>query len=160
MKCHRQTVGNLIAHRRGNADSARLRQRFKPRGDVDAVAEDIVVLNDHVAQIDSDAVEERTRRRHVAIAPGHPFLKFDRAAQRLGDALKFHQQAIAGGLDDAAFAFCDRRVDQLEPHGFQPGKRPGLVDFHQPAIADHIRGQNRGQPAMHIRAFGVHTASS
>ena len=158
LETDRQTVGNLIAHRGGNADAARLRQPFKPRGDVDAVAEDIVVLDDDVAQIDADAIEQRARRGHVAIAPRHPFLEIDRAAQRLGDALKFHQQTVAGGLDDAALAVGDRRIDQLKPHGFEPGQRPSFVDFHQTAIADHVRGQNRGQAALHVRAFRVHAA--
>jgi hypothetical protein len=51
-------------------------------------------------------------------------------AQRLGDALKFHQEAVACGLDDAALALGDRRIDQLKPHGFEPGQRPSFVDFH------------------------------
>ena len=57
LKTDRKAVGNLIAHRRGDADAARLRQRFKPRSDVNAVAEDVIVLDDDVAQIDADAIE-------------------------------------------------------------------------------------------------------
>ena len=41
--------------RRRDADAAGLGQRFKPRGDVDAVAIDVAVLDDDVAEIDADA---------------------------------------------------------------------------------------------------------
>ena len=36
-------------------DAARLGDAFESRGDIDAVAEDIVVLDDHVAEVDADA---------------------------------------------------------------------------------------------------------
>ena len=38
-----------------DADAARLGDAFQPRGDVDAVAEDVVALDDDVADIDADA---------------------------------------------------------------------------------------------------------
>ena len=50
-----EPVADLIAHRRGDADAARLGQRLEPRRDVHAVAEDVVVLDDDVAEIDADA---------------------------------------------------------------------------------------------------------
>ena len=148
-----EPVADLIAHRRGNADAARLRHRFEPRRHIDAVAEDIVVLHDHVAKIDADAIEQRPRRRHVAIAPRHALLKVDGAAQRFGDALEFDQHAVAGGLDDAALAFGDRRIDQLQPYRLQPSERSRFIDFHEPAVADDVRGEDRGKPALDIVDF-------
>ena len=38
----------------GDADAAGLRNSFKPRRDVDAVAKDIVVVDDDVADMDAD----------------------------------------------------------------------------------------------------------
>ena len=93
-----EPIADLIAHRRGNADAARFRYRFEPRGNVDAVAKDIVSLGNHVTEIEADAVDQDPRRRHVTIAPRHALLKVHRTAQRFGDALEFHQHAVAGGL--------------------------------------------------------------
>src|ERR1043165_9930053 len=41
-----EAIGELVAHRAGDADAARLGQRLEARGDVDAVAEDVAVLVD------------------------------------------------------------------------------------------------------------------
>ena len=39
----------------GNADAARLGNPFKPRCNVDTIAEDIIVIDDDVADMDADA---------------------------------------------------------------------------------------------------------
>ena len=70
---------DLLAHRRGDADAAGLGQGLEARGDVDAVAEDVVALDDHVAEIDADAELDPARRRHVGVAPDHALLDLDRA---------------------------------------------------------------------------------
>ena len=61
-------MADLIAHRARDADAAGLGERFQARRHVDAVAEDVVVLDDHVAQIDADAELDPPRRRDVQIA--------------------------------------------------------------------------------------------
>ena len=63
---------------------------FEPRGNVDAVAKDIVSLRNHVTEIEADAVDQDSRRRHVTVAPRHALLKVHSTAQRFGDALEFH----------------------------------------------------------------------
>src|SRR5258706_453863 len=52
---HRELVADLIADRPRNAQAAGLRQGFQPRRHVDAVAENVVRLDDDVADIDADA---------------------------------------------------------------------------------------------------------
>ena len=139
---------DLVADRARHADAARLGQLLQARGDVDAIAEDVVVLEDHVAEVDADAELDPARRRHIRVAPRHPALDLDRTLHRVGDALKLDQEAVAGGLDDPAAVLGDRRVDQLEPVGPQARKRAGLVGLHQPAVADHVGGEDRGEPAF------------
>ena len=144
---------DLVAHRARHADAARLGQLLQTRGHVHAVAEDVVVLEDHVAEVDADAELDPAGRRHVGVAPRHAALDLDRALHRVGNALELDQQAVAGGLDDAAPVLGDRRVDQLEPVGLEARERAGLVGLHQPAVADHVGRQNRGQPALDLRQF-------
>ena len=47
---------------------------------------------------------------------GHRPLHLDRAAHRIDDARELDQQAVAGGLDDAAAVLGDLRIDQLAAH--------------------------------------------
>ena len=92
-----EPVADLVAHRRRDADAARLGQRLEPRGDIDAVAEDVAVLDDHVAEIDADAeldasapAARRRLRRAIRcwISTAH--------VHGVGDALELDQHAVAG----------------------------------------------------------------
>ncbi len=119
-----EPVADLFAHCGGDADAAGLRDRLETRGDIHAVAEDVVVLDDHVAEIDADAIQQATVRAFVTLR--HRTLKVSRATDCLGDALEFHQHSVAGGLDDAALAFRDGRVDQFLAHGPEARERARL----------------------------------
>src|SRR5258706_1153361 len=83
-----QSLADLIAHGARNTDAARLGEHFQPRRDVDAVAQDVVFLNDHVAQIDADAELHPPRRRDVGVASCHPALNLGGAQHRIGDAIR------------------------------------------------------------------------
>jgi hypothetical protein len=52
------------------------------------------------------------------------------AAQRIDDAGEFCQQAVAGGLDDAAMMLGDLRVDQLPSQRLETFERAFLVRPH------------------------------
>src|SRR4029453_11874890 len=49
-----EVVADLVAHRAGNADPAGLSQTPQPRCNVPPIPEDVVVLDDDIAEIDSD----------------------------------------------------------------------------------------------------------
>ena len=66
--------------------------------DVDPVAEEVVAIDDHIADIDPNAERDVAVCRLVRGALGHPALPPDRAAYRVHDAGKLHQNAIVGGL--------------------------------------------------------------
>jgi hypothetical protein len=55
LEFHAEPVAGLIADRARDADAAGLGELLQARGHVHAVAEDVVVLADHVAQVDADA---------------------------------------------------------------------------------------------------------
>ena len=55
----RQLAADLVIDLRRHADRARVRDRFEAGGDVDAVAVEIVALDDDVADIDADAELQR-----------------------------------------------------------------------------------------------------
>src|SRR5437764_12090569 len=95
-------VAHLVAHNLADADPARFGQGFQARGDIDAVAIDVVRVDDDVAEIDADAELDPPRLRNTGIVPSHLALQFGRAAHRIDDAGEFDQEPVSGGLDDAA----------------------------------------------------------
>ncbi len=85
----------------GNADPARLRDPLQPCGDVDAVTEDIIVIDDDVADVNADAEFDPRVLRYAAILCGHAALDLDRAAHCIHGTGELYQHAIARRLDDA-----------------------------------------------------------
>ena len=65
---------------------------FQPRRDVDAVAEDVVALDDDVADIDADAKLDAPVLGDVGVALGHAALHLDGAAHGIDHAGEFDQQ--------------------------------------------------------------------
>jgi len=111
----RQFFADLLAHRGANTNLARFGECLKTRRDIDTVAKDIAVLDDHVTDIDADAVANALRFGQVGVAVLHPLLHDDGAAHRVDDRGEFDQDAVAGSLEDAAAMLRDQRVDQLTP---------------------------------------------
>ena len=77
------------------------------------------------------------------VALDHGVLHFERASHRVDDAAKLDDAAVSGPLDDAAMMHGDCRIDQIAAQ--RPQSRQGsiFVSAGEPAIADHIRDQNR-----------------
>ena len=92
----------------------------------------------------------RRIRRHVGVAVAHAALDIGGASDRVHDAGKFNQHAIAGEFDDAALMLGDFGVDQIFSAALERGERAGFVRAHQPAVTDDIGGKNSGQPAFHL----------
>ena len=133
-----QLVQDLIAHDPADADPARIGQRLQPRGDIDAIAEDVVAVDDDVADIDADAKVESLIGCNACVALRHAALHVDRAAHRIDDAREFHQQAVTGGLDDPAVVFGDLGIDKLPPVGLQRRQGAAVVRAHETRVAGHI----------------------
>src|SRR5580704_6629277 len=150
-----QPVAHVVMHRIGDEHAAGIGQGFDPGGDVDAVAVEVVALDDHVAEIDADAQFDAVLRRDTRVPLGYRLLHRDRAAHRIDDAGKFPQQAVAGGFDDAAAVLGDFRIEKLAAQRLEAFERAFLVRPHQPRIPRHIGGEDRGEPAGRDHASGT-----
>ena len=53
-----ELAAHLLVDLSRDASAARLRKRFQPRGDVDALTVDVLAFADHVAEIDADAQDD------------------------------------------------------------------------------------------------------
>ncbi len=142
-----EAAGGVFLDAGRDADAAGLGERLEARGDIDAVAEDVAILDDNVADIDADA-ELDAVVRYAGVALGHRLLPVGRAAQRVDDAGEFDEEAVAGGFDDAAAMFGDRRVDQRRAERFQAIEGALLVLADEARIAGDIGCQDRRQPAF------------
>ena len=80
-------------------------------GNIHAVPEDVVTVNDDVADVDPDAEHDALVLGHVRIAADHAALDYHRATDRIDNTGKFDQRAIACGLDDTAMMTGNRRVN-------------------------------------------------
>ena len=143
-----QSVTDLITDRARDTDAARFGERFEARRHVDAIAKNVVFLNDHVAQIDADAELYPSRRRDVRVASRHPTLDLGSAQHRVGYAVELDQQAVAGGLYDAAAVPLDDRIDKLNTMRLETCERPRLVGLHHPTVTDHVSGDDRCEPTL------------
>jgi len=86
-----QLVLHVIAHGARDANPAGLGQTLQPRGNVDAVAEDILAIDDDVAEIDADAEVDAAIGRQVGVTLGHRALDLDGAAHGIDDAGEFDE---------------------------------------------------------------------
>ena len=147
---HRQLVGDLLVHRARDADAADFGEALQAGRDVDAVAQQVAVALDHVADGDADAERHLPARRIGHVAGSQALLDVDRAAHRFDRARKFRQHGIAGGVEDAPAAFGDEIVGH-RPVGGQTPQRLLLVLGDQPGVAGNIGRKNRRDLAFHRR---------
>jgi hypothetical protein len=137
-----QPVTDVVMDGIGDEHPAGIGQGFDPRSDVDPIAINVVGLDDDVAEIDADTQLDAIVRLDAGVPRGHPLLHFDRAAHRIDDAGKFHQHAVAGGLDNAAAVLGDLRIEELAAQRFEAFVRAFLVRPHQPRIPRDISGED------------------
>ena len=128
----------------GETDAAGLAYAFKARGDIDAVAHQVAVaLLDDVAQMDADAELDAAFGRQAGIALDHAILHLDGAAHGVDHAAELDEAPVAGALDHATMMHGDRGIDQVAAQRPQPRQDAILVRAGEPAVADHIRDQDR-----------------
>src|SRR5262249_27267613 len=111
LKANVDAVADTFVDDGRNADPAGLGQRFQTGRDIDAVAVNVVALDDDVAEIDADPQNDlRLVQRfvgHKAVRPLHG----KRAMDSVDDAPEFHDRTVADQLDHAPVVGGDRRIE-------------------------------------------------
>jgi hypothetical protein len=143
-----EAVAHLLVRRGTEANPARLSQRFKSGCNVDAVAEDIAILDDDVADIDAHAKFDAALCRCGGVAGHHLPLHLDRTAHRVDDTAELGKEAVAGSLDDATAMLGDFGITELTANRPQRRERALLIFAHQPRIAGNIDRQNGRQSSL------------
>ena len=128
----------------GQADRARLADALQPRGDIDPVAHQIAVaLLDHVAEMNADPEFDAALRRHAGVPLDGTALQLDGATHGVDHAAELDDVSVAGALDDPPVMRGDGGVDQIATQPPQPRQRAILVRAREPAVADHVGGEDR-----------------
>ena len=83
------------------ADPARFAQPLQTRRYVHAVAVNVVTFDDDVADVDATAVDNLPIFRDPIVALPHGGLHLNGEGDRIHDAAKLHECAVAHKLDDA-----------------------------------------------------------
>ena len=152
LEAERVEVADVVAHAARHADAAGGRQGLQPGGDVHAVAEDVAVLGDDVADIDADPERHAPMLGDRRIQPGYRLLHAERAADRVDHARELGQHAVAGGVRDPAAERHDQLVDG-RPVRRERRQSRFLVERHQTAVAFDIGREDRHQPAIETWCF-------
>ena len=124
-----------------DADAAGLGNALEPGCDIDAVTENVVGLDQHVAEMHANAHIHSAIVGDPGIAIRHQLLQRNRTLHRTDDRAEFDQCAVAGSLDDAPAMLGDQRGGGSAMFA-QCLCRAGLICPHQPAVADDIGGED------------------
>jgi hypothetical protein len=124
------------------ADPAGLGERFEPRRDVDAVAEQILALHNDVADMHADAKPHLFTRGSRSVVLGERLLNRDCALDRIDGTGEIGDDAVAGVAKDPPAIGRDVLVENGAAGG-QPEQGADLVLLHQPAVACDIGRENR-----------------
>ena len=83
-----ELVPDLVVYGVRDANCAGLGERLEPGGDIDAIAENVVAIDDDIAKVDADPDLETALRRKRLIDRVRGTLHLDRAAEGGDDAGK------------------------------------------------------------------------
>ncbi|HZS84803.1 MAG TPA: hypothetical protein VFA50_18145 [Stellaceae bacterium] len=92
-------------------DAGGIGQRPEAGGDVDAVAEEIAVIDDDIAEIDADAQAQAAIGGDRSVEALDCALKGDGAVDGFDGIGEFGEKPVARGLDDMAAAAPDLGID-------------------------------------------------
>ena len=143
-----QLAFDVVVDGVGHHDPAGLGEAFQPHRDIDAVAEDVAILDQDVAEIDADAELQPAAGGLGVIARGHRLLQRHGAAHRVQQAGELGEEPVAAGAGDAAAMVGDLRPDHVAQRCPHAAERALLVALDQPGVAHDVGRENGGKPPL------------
>ncbi|SFV07928.1 hypothetical protein SAMN05192541_113170 [Bradyrhizobium arachidis] len=93
-------------------DAARLGEGFEAYGDVDPVAKDIIISDDNITDVNTDAKFDPPILRHVGGLLSHTTLDFVGTSHGVDRACKLNKGPVSSILDDTSVMLRDFGVDK------------------------------------------------
>jgi hypothetical protein len=135
-----QSIADLVIGGLLNADSTWLRYPLQPSRHIHTIAEQVLTLDHHIAEIDAHTELDPLLGREIGIPAVHPALEIKGTPDRVHHGGKFDKNAVACGFHDPAAMERNGGIDQLAPKLAQALERALFVNTGQPGIARHIGG--------------------
>ena len=152
LEFERQLFHHVIVDPARDAHAARVRQALEPGRDIDAVAENIPVLQHHIADIDADAKLHPAVFFEIVVRMRELVLDVDRALHRRQRAAERGQNAVARGAADPSLMAGDQPVGHATKSR-QGRERSFLVDLHHAAVAGDVGGEDGDEFSFKRRGF-------
>ena len=106
-------LSDMIADGARHANSARIGYPFQSSCNVDRVSEDIPILNNHIAHIETDPELELICFGHLDTFSTHGLLDVDCTIHRGKRARESGYNAVACGIDDHSALFDNNCIDRF-----------------------------------------------
>jgi hypothetical protein len=139
---------NLPVRIFGDTNATGLRQSLQTRCHIHAIAENVISIDDDIADIYAYPELDAPLIWHLGIALGHPALDIKSAAQCVHYAAKLSQHPVPGVLDDPATVFSDLGIDKRAQMVLKLDVRALFVRTCQAAVAGHIGSQYGSKSAF------------
>jgi hypothetical protein len=127
----------LIIGRRRDADTTRFGYTLKPCCNIHAVTENVIALDQDVAEVDPDPVQHTPVLWDALVAFGHHRLHRNRALDRIDHRGKLKQHAVSGSLDETPAMLCHRRIGDGAVFA-ESARCTDLVEAHEPRVTGYI----------------------
>src|ERR1700730_16690454 len=147
----RDFVVYLIEHLLCDRDPTRIGQWLDPRGDVYAIAPDVVPAGPDIAPVNANSNLQQSVCRSAQVASGERLLEFDRAIHRGHRADELNQKAVAYRFYLLSLMF-EERGPQESAVFLEQLQRQLLVALRKRAVAHHVREHDRGELALFAAA--------
>ena len=140
----RQRPSCVLLNPRRYADATRLGKTFEACCDIHAVAEDVIGLDDYVAQIDANTECDLLVRDYAGTSLGDTLVDLDCTPNGLHDALEFCKKAVADCLYACPAVIGDGRHQKLAKQRSDARMRALFVRSHKAAVAGDVGDEDRG----------------
>jgi hypothetical protein len=151
---------HMVTHRSRDTDAARGAFCLDSDRHIDRVAVKVGSIRDRIANVDPDPKADSAIMRLATIKARKILLHLDCEAYRPIDAVEYHQQGIAAGLNNSAAMPVEGRIDNTAPELAQPVESLQVVQHYQAAVPNPVGINDRDkspwirQPTDPVRYIG------
>jgi hypothetical protein len=128
----RHFVPDVIAHGAGDHDLAGRCQLVDAGGDVDAVADQPIIVDDDVFHVDPDPEGQPDAARRLRSLLGHRALRIDRPGDGGNRAPELDENGVTGDLEHASAVLDQLRLDDIGAKRLPGTERMDVVLLHEP----------------------------
>jgi hypothetical protein len=125
---------------------------FQAGRDIDGIAEEIVALNDDVAEVDADAETHLLAYRSIRVLLGYGVLHRDSAFHGVHSTGEVSDEAVTRRVEDPTAMRGDQAIDN-NPVDRERAECPDLIEPHQATVALDIRREDCRELSLDVVRF-------